>query len=103
MHINRWSIVFWIILVLGPAWIWWSRVPVDAQVENRVPTPALQHPAPSFTLTTLRGEEFDLDAVRGKPIVLNFWATWCGPCQRELPALQAAAERYADEVLIVGG
>lgn len=99
---NRWYALFFTILLLGSSWVWLNRVPLSASARARTPQPAIDHPAPPFTLTTLAGDEFSLGAAQGKPVVLNFWATWCGPCQRELPALQAAAERYGDRVLIVG-
>lgn len=100
--INRWHGLFLTILLLGSSWIWLNRVPLTASARARTPQPAIDHPAPAFTLKTLKGDEFSLNEAQGKPVVLNFWATWCGPCQRELPALQAAAERYGDRVLIVG-
>jgi thiol-disulfide isomerase/thioredoxin len=99
---NRWHVLFLGILIFGGSWIWLNRVPIATSALARTPQPAIDHPAPDFTLTTLAGETFDLSEVQGKPVVLNFWATWCGPCQRELPTLQAAAERYGDRVLIVG-
>ncbi len=99
---NRWHIAFFTILILGSSWIWINRVPVVVSSDIRVPQPAIDHPAPNFTLTTLANETFTLQEAQGKPVVLNFWATWCGPCQRELPALQAAAERYGERVLILG-
>ena len=63
--------------------------------------PAVGRVAPDFTLTTLDGETFQLSALRGKPVVLNFWATWCGPCQNELPAIQKAAAHLGDQVVFV--
>ena len=63
--------------------------------------PAVGRVAPDFTLTTLDGESFQLSALRGKPVVLNFWATWCGPCQNELPAIQKAAAHLGDQVVFV--
>jgi peroxiredoxin len=102
MKINRWWVVFAAIFILGSGWLWVSRVPVGAGPREATPEPAVGRPAPDFTLETLDGGAFTLSAQVGTPIVLNFWATWCGPCQRELPALQLAAERYAGQVQIVG-
>ena len=99
---NRWIITFVLILLLGSAWLWWSRVPVDAEETVREPEPAVGHPAPDFVLTTLAGEPFTLSDLDGTPVVLNFWATWCGPCRNELPALQDAAERYDGRIRFVG-
>ncbi|MCR4695498.1 MAG: TlpA family protein disulfide reductase [Pseudobutyrivibrio sp.] len=54
--------------------------------------------APDFTVLDAEGNEVNLSDYVGKPIVLNFWATWCGPCQSELPAFNAKAEEYSDQV-----
>jgi peroxiredoxin len=99
---NRWWAVFLVILVVGPLWLWASRVPLNAQAVNLAPGPALGRPAPDFTLQTLEGQPFTLSQLRGQPVVLNFWATWCGPCQREMPALQETAARYAGEIVFAG-
>lgn len=99
---NRWHIAFLTLLIVGPLWIWANRLPVDAQQALRRPQPAIGYPAPDFHLEDLAGQAFALAQQRGTPIVLNFWATWCAPCQRELPALQATAERYAGKVQIIG-
>lgn len=53
--------------------------------------------APAFAVETLSGEDFDLADTRGQVVVLDFWATWCPPCKRSLPALQQIHEAYADD------
>ncbi len=54
--------------------------------------------APDFTVTDSEGASVSLSQFRGKPIVLNFWASTCGPCQREMPEFQKAFETYGDEI-----
>ena len=99
---NRWHLLFFIILVSGSSWLWLSQVSLAAQTLTHMPQPAIGYPAPDFTLKTLDGKSFTLSAHRGTPVVLNFWATWCGPCQNEMPAMQATATRYAGKTLVIG-
>ena len=58
--------------------------------------------APDFTLSTLTGEQFNLQEQRGKPVFLNFWATWCGPCVAEMPDIQKLQNTMGDSIQIVG-
>jgi len=55
--------------------------------------------APTFEAKTFEGAEFSLEALRGKTVVLSFWASWCTPCRRELPAL-SALQKQRDDVVI---
>jgi thiol-disulfide isomerase/thioredoxin len=60
-------------------------------------------PAPPATLTTLDGERFATTDLRGRVIILTFWATWCAPCREELPELSAyAAKHRADGLSVLG-
>ncbi len=59
-------------------------------------------PVAPFSVTTLGGEEISSSAWAGKIVVVNFWATWCAPCVREMPALSALQERMAPEIVVIG-
>ena len=59
----------------------------------------------NFTIKDMNGVDVKLAAFKGKPIVLNFWATWCGPCRAEIPSLVELQKKYSDEgqdVVILG-
>jgi cytochrome c biogenesis protein CcmG/thiol:disulfide interchange protein DsbE len=59
--------------------------------------------APSFTLADLDGNTVSLEDLRGRPVIVNFWASWCVPCVEEFPLLREAAERHAADGLAVVG
>ncbi len=59
-------------------------------------------PAPEFKVTSLDGQPLSLVADRGKVVLLNFWATWCGPCRAEIPDLIELQTRYKDRLQIIG-
>jgi cytochrome c biogenesis protein CcmG/thiol:disulfide interchange protein DsbE len=59
--------------------------------------------APEFSLVSLDGDTVRLADLRGRPVVVHFWASWCTPCIREVPLLREAAERHADDDLAIVG
>ena len=60
--------------------------------------------APAFTLERLDGKgDLALESLRGKTVVLNFWASWCGPCRDEMPLLQQASERWRSRNVVFVG
>lgn len=59
-------------------------------------------PAPAFQLKDLEGKDLKLEDFHGKVVLLNFWATWCGPCREEIPSLIDLQKRYKDHLQVVG-
>lgn len=58
-------------------------------------------PAPDFDLVNLQGEQVKLSDMRGKTVIIDFWATWCGPCIRSFPGMKQAQDKYADNPDVV--
>jgi len=77
-------------------------------ISSGIPRSALQpsalvgKPLPQLSLTDLDGHTVLAQNLRGKPVLLNFWATWCVPCRAEMPDLQFESRRFADSAQIIG-
>lgn len=98
----RWIALMLLVLILGTAWTWANRVPGDQA--SPAPTGWAPRPgfeAPDFGLETLLGQSVALEEMRGQAVILNFWATWCLPCRTEMPALERAWDRLADQGLVI--
>jgi thiol-disulfide isomerase/thioredoxin len=65
------------------------------------PTLSLHKMAPAFTVTALDGAKFNLDAMGGRVVLIDFWATWCGPCNEELPHMKKIAKEFAGQPLVI--
>ncbi|MFN8451893.1 MAG: TlpA disulfide reductase family protein [Anaerolineae bacterium] len=74
----------------------------SAQTAPETGTVVTPFPAPDFTLETLNGGTFSLNSMRGRWVILNFWATWCAPCTDEMPALQTIASERSGQVALFG-
>jgi thiol-disulfide isomerase/thioredoxin len=101
-------------VLAGFAWAGWANFEYRRQAADKVmaasmppelvlggddgpPSPLLNKPAPNFTLQDLSGNKVSLADYKGKAVLINFWATWCGPCKLETPWLVELRQQYADK------
>lgn len=91
-RLRRWSVLRAPVLTaaLVGVLLWFGGSQVLSLWQER------QMPLPTLQVTDLQGGPVDLQQFRGSPLVLNLWATWCGPCRREMPVLAAAQQAHAD-------
>lgn len=74
-----------------------TSVSQDAAAQGEAEGLEQYSPAPDFTLETLAGEEITLSELKGKKVILNFWATWCPPCKAEMPHMQEFYSKLTEE------
>ena len=97
----RYVIVSLLVLGLGVGWIAFSTTLPGAEGEQGINAPQQGFPAPQFELMTLEKEPVALADLEGQVVLLNFWATWCGPCRQEMPAMQRIYTEYKDQGLVI--
>lgn len=89
------SLLFLLAVIFGISWIQFTRLSVDvASADQSITAPSAGFLASDFTLVGLDGKNYQLSAFRGKPVILNIWATWCPPCRAEMPAFERVWQRY---------
>jgi len=76
-----------------------SRLRAQHFAEN--PELSTRQMAPAFTVTALDGSKFTLDEMGGRVVLIDFWATWCGPCNEELPEMKKIAKEFAGQPLVI--
>ncbi len=98
-----------VIALIGGVVAYQFQAKVDTQPQSSVPAPAPVAPTdagpvyPSFKLADIDGVERDFSEWAGKHRLLNFWATWCAPCRREIPLLKAFQDEHGDDGYVVIG
>ena len=91
------SVLIGVVLIAGGVIGLWLAVSRTAQLPGTPVAAAL----PDVTVTTLGGEAVNLADLRGRPLLINFWATWCPPCREEMPALERIERKWAERGAVV--
>jgi cytochrome c biogenesis protein CcmG/thiol:disulfide interchange protein DsbE len=97
---NRTVLIIGLLIVAAVVAILFLGLGKDPQY---IESPLIGHPAPAFALKAVgTGETIDLSQYRGKPVIVNFWATWCRPCWDEHPVLTQTSQLLGNQVQFVG-
>ena len=97
MRLKQRRILYITILLAGLVWTYVSADQEGTTTAGQIPAPREGFLAPDFTVETLEGESVQLSDFRGKVVLVNLWATWCPPCQAEMPAMQRMYVEYKEQ------
>jgi peroxiredoxin len=90
-----------VVFVGVPDWMVGRAAPAAGSTGTPAPAPVVGAPAPDFALLDLSGSEVRLSDLQGRVVLINFWATWCGPCELEMPAIEAEYQARQGQGLVV--
>ncbi len=90
------------VLLTGAIALTWTELSGSGSAVLGAPASKPKSPAPAFTLQGLEGESYQVGGIRDKALIINFWASWCEPCQEEAPDLVRNYEQYKDKLDIYG-
>jgi cytochrome c biogenesis protein CcmG, thiol:disulfide interchange protein DsbE len=90
-----------LVLIFGAAWIWVSAAGAGETSGGQIPAPRQGFLAPDFSLQDLKGETITLSDLRGRPLLINLWASWCPPCKAEMPDMQSVYEAYQEQGFLI--
>ena len=101
------TLIFFTALNVVLVVVLWSRLTAAQHIISGSATiPLVGHPAPDFTITpwgSTAGQSIHLSSFKGQPVILNFWASWCPPCNDEMPLFESAWQQHqADKVAFIG-
>jgi peroxiredoxin len=96
-----WTVFSLLVLLAGAGWTWASRVAPGSTTAGAVPAPRQGFLAPDFSLETAQGQTITLSELRGQPVLINLWASWCIPCRTEMPALERVYRDYRDRGFVL--
>lgn len=99
--IATWSMFSILVLIVGAAWIWFTAAPLGSTTQGDIPAPQKGFLAPDFRLETFGRDGYTLSESRGKPVLINFWTSWCPPCRSEMPAIQKVYDEFKDQGFVV--
>jgi cytochrome c biogenesis protein CcmG, thiol:disulfide interchange protein DsbE len=94
---GNWTLFSILVLVFGLGWIVFTPPESGATTGGMIPAPREGFLAPDFVLQDQQGEPVRLSELQGHPVLLNLWASWCPPCQAEMPAMQKVHEQYGPQ------
>jgi cytochrome c biogenesis protein CcmG, thiol:disulfide interchange protein DsbE len=88
--------------LLGVLVLFINQKRAESQASSRRLPPTIGAPVQDFDLPRLGGTSQKLSGLQGKPVLINFWATWCPPCKEEMPLLERYAAQYRDQLVVLG-
>lgn len=96
-----WLPSYFTILFAGLVWIWLSAASATETTSGLIPAPRQGFLAPEFSLYSDQQELINIKDLKGKAVIINFWASWCPPCRAEMPAIEIVSRDFSQEGLVV--